>query len=393
MLAILEIGAVYAPLDPGTPAARLAMVMATCRPAALLVDRITGPNCALEIPTVAEVSTVPASNIRRIQTVPDAHEPAIALHTGGTTGAPRVIVLTHANFAHQVETAAEACGLDSNATVLQQSAFSFDTSVEQIFLALALGGTLVMVPRGFRGDAVAMTEFSVEHKVTYTSATPTEYSSWFRHGGCAALRRSHWAVALSGGEAVSHSLLDAFSEHLGAKADMRLFNGYGPAETSCCSASIELPLRGGASEHPATIRAGPARPNECVYILDEEMRPLPLGLPGEMCIGGAAVANGYLGNEVLTSRVFVRDPFATEEYIRKGWTTMFRTGDRGRLLSDGSLIVEGRIGDDTQIKIRGVRFDLRDVEQTIVQASEGAIAEAVAVARTIVEFIRRRGRF
>lgn len=382
MLAILKIGAVYVPLDPGTPAARLAMIVATCQPAALLVDRTTGPNCALEIPIVIEVSTVPLSNVRRIQSVPDAHEPAIALHTSGTTGNPKVIVLTHANFAHEVETSTETYGLNSNVTVLQQSAFGFDMSVLQIFLALALGGTLVMVPRGFRGDAVAMTEFIVNHKVTYTCATPTEYSSWFRHGDCAALRRSHWNVALSGGEAVSHSLLDAFREHLGAKSDMRLFNGYGPAETTCCSASIELPFRGDASGLPATIPAGPACPNESVYILDEEMRPLPLGLPGEICIGGVAVANGYLGNEVLTRRAFVPNPFATEEYIRKGWTTMFRTGDRGRLLSDGSLIIEGRIGDDTQIKIRGVRIDLRDIEQTIIHASEGAIVEAVAVART-----------
>lgn len=197
MLAILRIGAVYVPLDPGTPAARL-------------VDRTTGPNSAFEIQTVIDVSTVPVSNVRRIQTVPDAHEPAIALYTSGTTGTPKVIVLTHANFANEVETSIETYGLDSNVTVLQQSAFGFDMSVLQIFLALALGGTLVMVAREFRGDAVAMTEFIIKHKVTYTCATPTEYSSWFRHGDCAALRRSCWTVALSGGEAVSHSLRNAF---------------------------------------------------------------------------------------------------------------------------------------------------------------------------------------
>ena len=385
MLAILKIGAVYVPLDSGTPVARLAMVAATCHPAALLVDKTTGPNCVFEISTVIDVSTVSTSNVKRIQTVPEASEPAIALHTSGTTGTPKVIVLTHANFAYEVETSTKTYGLDSNVTVLQQSAFGFDMSVLQIFLALALGGTLVMVPREFRGDAVAMTEFMVKHKVTYTCATPTEYSSWFRHGDCAALRSSNWSVALSGGEAVSHSLLAAFREHLGDKSDMRLFNGYGPAETTCCSASIELGLHDGASELPATIPAGPACPNESVYILDEEMRPLPLGLPGEICIGGVAVANGYLGNQVLTSRAFVRDPFANEEYIRKGWTTMFRTGDRGRLLPDGSLVVEGRIGHDTQVKIRGVRIDLQDIEQTIVQASEGTISEAVAVVRATSE--------
>ncbi|KAK1996638.1 hypothetical protein LX36DRAFT_691895 [Colletotrichum falcatum] len=385
MLAILKIGAVYVPLDPGTPVARLAMVVATCHPAALLVDRTTGPNYDLRIPVVIEVPAAPVSNIRRMQTVPNAHDSAIALHTSGTTGTPKVIVLTHANIAHEVETSTETYGLDSNVTVLQQSAFGFDMSVLQIFLALALGGTLVMVPREFRGDAVAITDFIIKHKVTYTCATPTEYRSWLRHGDCAGLRQSHWTVALSGGEAVSHSLLDAFREQLGAKSDMRLFNGYGPAETTCCSASIELVFRSGASDPPDTIPAGPACPNESVYILDEEMRPLPLGLPGEICIGGVAVANGYLGNEVLTSRGFVRDPFASKEYIHKGWTTMFRTGDRGRLLPDGSLIVEGRIGDDTQMKIRGVRIDLRDIEQTIVQASGGYISQAVAVARTTTD--------
>ncbi|KAI0552262.1 hypothetical protein F4679DRAFT_581566 [Xylaria curta] len=381
MLAILRIGAVYVPLDPGTPASRLAMVVATCHPTALLVDRTTGPNCAFEVPTVIEVSTIPTSNLRRMQAVPEAHDPAIALHTSGTTGTPKVIVLTHANIAYEIETSVKTYGVDSNVTVLQQSAFGFDMSVLQILLAVALGGALVMVPREFRGDAVAITDFIVKHNVTWTCATPTEYSSWFRHGDCAALQRSQWTVAVSGGEAFSHSLLDAFREHLGAKSDMRLINAYGPAETTCCSASIELALHDGAPELPATIPAGPACPNESIYILDE-MRPLPLGLPGEICIGGVAVSNGYLGNEALTSRAFVRNPFAPEEYIRKGWTTMFRTGDRGRLLPDGSLVVEGRIGDGTQIKIRGVRIDLRDIEQTIIQASEGAIAEAVAVART-----------
>lgn len=406
MLAILKIGGVYVPLDPGTPAARLAMVVATCRPTALLVGRTTLPGShalvlALDthVPTVIEVSTVlvpaPESNVQRsIPTVAESREPAIALHTSGTTGAPKVIVLTHANLAHEVETSAGTYGLDSGVTVLQQSASGFDMSVLQIFLALALGGTLVVVPREFRGDAAALTQCIVKHEVTYTCATPTEYRSWFRHGDCAALRRSHWSVALSGGEAVDHSLLGAFREQFGVGAEpfdntrpFRLFNGYGPAETTCCSASIELTstLCGGTSLLPATIPAGPACPNESVYVLDEEMRPLPLGLPGEICIGGVAVAHGYLesGDPVLTARAFVRNPFATQEYVRKGWTTMFRTGDRGRLLPDGSVVVEGRIGDDTQIKIRGVRTDLRDIEQTIVQASEGAIVEAVAVARTI----------
>ncbi|CAP62330.1 uncharacterized protein PODANS_0_240 [Podospora anserina S mat+] len=395
ILGILKIGAVYVPLDPGTPVARLAMVVATCHPAALLVDKTTQsgstalalaldtyPTTVIEVSTVLEPAFKPNNLQRRIQTVPDARDPAIALHTSGTTGTPKVIVLTHANLANEVESSTKTYGLDSNVTVLQQSASGFDMSVLQIMLALALGGTLVVVPRGFRGDAVAVTEFIAEHKVTYTCATPTEYRSWFRHGDCAALRRSHWSVALSGGEAVDHSLLGAFREHFGVGAEsspenmrpFRLFNGYGPAETTCCSASIELTsMLTSSATTPATIPAGPACANESVYILDEEMRPLPLGLPGEICIGGVAVARGYLelGEQpVLTARAFVRNPFATQEYIRKGWTTMFRTRDRGRLLPDGSLVVEGRIGDDTQIKIRGAVAVARTTTTSCSSAAE-----------------------
>ncbi|KAK2029677.1 acetyl-CoA synthetase-like protein, partial [Colletotrichum zoysiae] len=321
---------------------------------------------------------------------------AITLHTSGTTETPKLIALAHANLTNEVETSAGTYGLESDVVVLQQCASGFGMSVLHILLVLALEGTLVVVPRGFRGDAVAVTEFIVQHEVTYTWATPTEYRSWFRHGDRVAPRRSRWSVGLSGGEAVGHSLLGAFSEppEVGSKSfdktrSFRLVNGYGPAETACCSASVELTSAlsgGGASQapqlelSPTTILVGSACPNEFVYVLDQEMRSLPLSLPGEICISGVAVAHGYL-DPVLTARAFIRNPSITQEYVRKGLTTMFRTGDRSRLLPDGSLVVNSRIGDDTQIKIRGVRIDLRNIEQTIVQASEGAIIEAIAVAR------------
>lgn len=385
MLAIMKIGTVYVPLDPGTPPERLAMIVSDCRPAALLIDSTV--EHMFDVSTVINVSHLGndhESGDGEIPTFAAADAPALVLYTSGTTGRPKGIVLKHSSFVNEVEVSAKVYGLGSDVVVLQQSALGFDMSVLQIFLALALGGTLCLVPREFRGDATAISDFIVAHNVSYTCATPTEYNSWLRHGNRDALRSSSWRVALSGGEPVTQQLLRAFWD-LGKHDSLRLFNGYGPTETTCCSTKVELSYRNGGelayTGYP-TIPAGPASPNESIYILDEQLRPLPIGLPGEIVVGGAGVASGYLGNKELTEEMFVPNVFAPQDYVQRGWTTMYRTRDRGRLHPDGMVTVEGRIGDDTQVKLRGVRIDLQDIEQTIIQCSSGAVTEAVATVRS-----------
>lgn len=377
----MKIGAVYVPLDLSVPTMRLAMIVNDCRPKAILVDANTLVHLAALKAQHAEtinVSTFTSTSVTAITNFANAQSPAAILYTSGFTGVPKGIILKHSSFRNEVEVSANTYGL-KNEVVLQQSAFSFDMSVLQIFLALSLGGTLCMVPRSSRGDPSAITRLMVEAKVSYTCATPTEYAIWLDNGDADALRSSSWRVALSGGEQVTEALMQRFRAL--RKSGLRLFNAYGPTETACSSTKMELFYVSNNVVHER-IGAGFPSPNESVYIVDESLQLVPVGFPGEIVIGGVGLALGYLENEKLTDSTFIRDIYATDEYIKNGWTAMYRTGDKGRWLSDGSFFVEGRIANDTQIKLRGLRIDLHDVEEAILKAANGLLAEVVVSLRS-----------
>ena len=380
-LAVLKTGAIYLPLDLGTPTVRLAIMAADAQVCAILVhtatkDQVTAIGTG-QTPII-DVS-LPLETHERSVPIRAAHSDAVAvLYTSGSTGVPKGILLRHESFAQAVEASSNTYGLGSGDTILQQSALGFDMSVLQIFLALCLGGTLCLAPRSARGDPVAITKLITSQRVSFTCATPSEYLNWISYGNKEALKRSAWRVALSGGETISHHLLQSYRA-LG-KPDLRLFNGYGPTETTCCSANIEILYHHtGASD--SRISVGFPLPNESIYVLDENLQPVPVGVPGEIVIGGVGVAKGYLRDEELTEAHFVSDLFAPTEFIENGWGRMYRTGDKGRWNQDGSLSVEGRLTGDTQIKLRGLRIELREIEDAVIQGSHGALSSCVVSAR------------
>lgn len=386
VVAILKIGAVYVPLDAGTPAARLSLIVSDCQPAAILVHGPTlGMTTKLETPPntiIIDVSSLsePPNETIAILAQPDA--PAIVLYTSGSTGTPKGVVLQHASLKHEFDHCAAIYGLGEHDVVLQQSAWSFDLSVTQIFLALGVGARLHMVSHLMRADSRAMAELIMNEGVTATYATPTEYKSWLRREHQELLRISSWRLALVAGEAVTEPLLQLFREV--DRPGLRLFNVYGPTETTCGSTKMELMYKT-LGFYQGTIPVGQASANECFYILDEKQNLQPSGKVGEITIGGVGVTMGYLNSNERTPASFLPNPFADEEYINRGWKTMYRTGDVGYLQYDGTLVLKGRIGDDTEIKLNGVRINLTDVEQTILKAANGILADAVGSIRSTME--------
>ncbi|KAH7329713.1 beta-ketoacyl synthase domain-containing protein [Stachybotrys elegans] len=382
VLAILKVGAVYVALDAGTPAPRLALIVADSQPAALLVhDKTLAEAQGLEMAEkVIDVSNLTASDAS-IPLLARPGTPAIILYTSGSSGIPKGVVLGHDSLKHEFDHCGAVYGLGEDDVVLQQSAWSFDLSITQIFLALGSGAQLHMVSHFTRSDAAAMAGIVATRGITVTYATPTEYKSWLRQES-PHLRASSWKLALVAGEPVTEALLQLFRNI--SCPHLRLFNIYGPTETTCGSTKMEIAYST-PGYYQGTIPVGQASANECFYILDTKQNLQPLGKAGEIAIGGVGVAMGYL-NQERNKSAFVPDPFASDEYKKHGWTTMYRTGDLGHLLHDGTLVLRGRISDDTEVKLNGVRIDLMDVEQTVLRAADGILSDAVATLRSVDEF-------
>ncbi|RHZ44289.1 uncharacterized protein CDV56_102026 [Aspergillus thermomutatus] len=382
VVAILKIGAVYVPLDAATPPARLALMVQDCRPAAVLSNESTREMVGELAPqgAVIDVSNAVDVPAESLPTTALADAPAMVLYTSGSTGTPKGVVLTHESLRHEFEHCEAVYGLKPGDVVLQQSAWSFDLSITQLFLALTVGARLHVASHTLRADGRAMAELIRDENVTTTYATPTEYKAWLRNAHVDIIQQSPWRLALVAGEAVTVPLLRRF-RNLGRADSLRLFNVYGPTETTCGSTKMQLDYAN-PDKYADAVPVGRASANECFYILDNNQSLQPLGLTGEVAIGGVGVAKGYLNNAEQTKASFVPDPFATSEYTRCGWTTMYRTGDAGYLKEDGTLVLKGRLSGDTEVKLNGIRIDLRDVEQTVLKASQGRLADVAACVRT-----------
>lgn len=377
ILAILRTGLTYVPLDPRNGLDRLASIVAECQPASILVDSSTQAELsaknihALEI----DISTLPLSSSIEVPIKSQSDAMAAVIFTSGSTGTPKGICLSHASLRNNLELATHQFDYKEGIEVtLGQSAFSFDMSLGQTFTTLCNGGTLVVVPKELRGDSTALTNLIATEKVTWTQATPSEYLSWIQHGHDA-LRKSNWRLACSGGEKVTPALMKSFKSL--EKDDLRLNDSYGPAEITFCCTSSMISYKSETS----TFEGLATWPNYAVYILDQDRKPLPVNVPGEIFIAGAGLSPGYFQNPILSSERFIHNPYASPWFISQNWVTMHKTGDWGRLTSEGNLLVEGRIDGDTQIKLRGIRIDLRDIEAAIIQASEGKVTDAAVAVR------------
>ncbi|KAJ5464099.1 hybrid PKS-NRPS biosynthetic cluster [Penicillium sp. IBT 31633x] len=388
MIAILRVGNVYVPLDARFPPARHLKMLQTCEPTIIVCHSATHQRC-LELVSKyhQRVEMVDISSHQERKAKPDVHKdrlyanehsPSFLLFTSGSTGTPKGITLTQANFVNHIALKTEELGIGQD-VVLQQSSLGFDMSLIQTFCALTNGGRLVIAGKEARGDPVMLARLIRSEKVTFTIATPSEYLMMLQHASEDLKQSSSWRQACMGGETVTDQLKREFWRVKGPATT--LINCYGPTEITAAATfnkiSLDSFVRDAKAGESQENVVGKALPNYSIYILDQRGQPTPTGCTGEIYIAGAGVAQGYLGLPAQTESRFLQDPFARPSDRKNGWTLMYRTGDKGRLLPDGLLVFLGRIDGDSQVKLRGLRIELEEVRQALLEAKPGLFTNAV----------------
>ncbi|KAL4915248.1 hypothetical protein BDW62DRAFT_203848 [Aspergillus aurantiobrunneus] len=377
MLAVWRLGATYVPLDMSSPAERTTLVLQDCKPQLILCD-----NEAEAITNRMPLADVPILNVSSLNTSQDPRTVApenqstpeacsVILYSSGTTGKPKGYQLSHANLQNQLEGFTSHCKLDGP-TVLQQGAMTFDISLEQMLAALTTGGRVVVAPRAVRVDPTALAKAIVDEDITCTMATPSEYLMWIQYAPDVLTKAKVWERAFSGGEAFPGRLCDAFRDL--NLADLRLFNFYGPGETTIASHHMEVNYKDSNSGSGPVIPVGHTLPNYATHIVDHQLNPVPQGIPGEIVIAGPGVCNGYLNLDELNATKFIPGPSHSGHRA-------YRTSEKGHLQPDGSLVLEGRLEGDTQVKLRGMRIDVCDVENEILRVADGALSRVVVSLR------------
>ncbi|MGY3621908.1 amino acid adenylation domain-containing protein [Bradyrhizobium sp. USDA 10063] len=360
VLGVLKAGAAYVPLDPDNPPQRIAALMEAASVSAVIVNGdspdVPAQTCSrisLSSPSLVACSPLPQ---------PDDVRPsnaAYVIFTSGSTGAPKAVVVEHRSAINLATALHDRIysGLGDHLNVSVNAPLSFDASVKQI-VQLLNGHCLCIVPEAARQDGKELLDFVLANKIDVLDCTPS-HLKLLMGAGFADWNGEYPSVVLVGGEAI-----DADSWNVLARHRVAFFNVYGPTETTV-NVSAER-IRG---DVPPNI-GRPLR-NVRAYILDADLNPVPVGVSGELCIAGAGVARGYLGNPEATAERFVPDPFsANGEWL-------YRSGDSARHLVDGRIQFLGRL--DDQVKVRGYRIEPGEVAAAIRQ--HPAVEDALVVAR------------
>ncbi|KAK4199185.1 putative hybrid NRPS/PKS enzyme [Triangularia verruculosa] len=385
MLGIWRFGGSYVPLEVTQGVGRLKSIVRDADLAAVLVHHATRMLCKEVIaggteftsPIIIDITALEdSSGVSPSFYIAQPSDEAIVLYTSGSTGVPKGISLPHRMVINTINGFLHAFPMKPQ-TVLQQIALSFDVSWWQTLLGLVTGGSVLVAGKDARRDPLALTELIASQGITLTLAVPSEAVSWLQHGvGFDQLRQSSWEYHISAGEAIGNNLVELLRDL--QKPDMRLINAYGPAETIVPHA-YEVPYL--EPDHSPVIPIGRVLPNYSVYIIDPNNHPVPCGVPGQIVIGGAGVASGYIRQPEFTAAKFPKDLLADARAVSNGWTHAHLSGDRGYVREDGVFVALGRMNGDTQVKLRGQRFELREVEAAMVAAGKGDIMEVVCHVR------------
>jgi amino acid adenylation domain-containing protein len=305
-----------------------------------------------------DVETVPATKAPANQVNSD--ELVYVIYTSGTTGQPRGVLVSHRNLVHSTIARMNYYPEPVN-NFLLLSSFAFDSSVAGIFWTLCQGGTLVLPQQGLEQDIRQLTALIAKREVSHILCLPSLYSLILEHAAPQKLKSLQTVIVA--GEACPQKLVRPHYELL---PQTLLYNEYGPAEGTVWCTVYEIP----SQDMGRQIPIGRPIANTQIYLLDAHQQPVPTGVPGELYIGGDGLAQGYLNRPELTAERFIDHPFSDEPLAR-----LYRTGDLARYLPDGNLEFLGRV--DRQVKIRGNRVEMEEIEAVLRQHS--ALRDAAVV--------------
>ena len=383
LMATLKAGGAYVPLDPAHPAQRLGYMMEDSQPVVVLThleegvrDRFGAALKTSAIP-VLDVQADVSRWAHEFDCNPElagaglsSRNLAYVIYTSGSTGQPKGVMVEHSSVINLIQTHVDRCSLTATDRVLQFASFAFDASVEEIFPPLTVGAALVLRPPEFMAPDAAFVQFVRNAGVTVAELPTAFWQHWAQQPAQESdAEKDRLRLVVVGGEKAERRHLDRWRESTCGQ-NCRWLNTYGPTEATVYAVALmvdtDSELRAG--EVPIGRPIGNAR----IYILDRQMQPVPIGVTGEIYIGGAGVARGYLNRPQLTAERFVGNSFGTDPLAR-----MYKTGDLGRWLADGNIEYLGR--NDNQVKIRGFRIELGEIEAQL--AAIDGIREAVVLPR------------
>jgi len=370
LLAILKAGGAYLPLPSKQPPARLLAILRDSRPAWVLTsDQLLG---AFEQDLPSDIGVINYSDLifyhplgRNLEASVSPSNLAYVLYTSGTTGSPNGVTVSHKALVNRCSIYPQVWGLDHHGRVLAQSEFSFDNSTREWLLPLTCGATVVLASEQQQQDAEHLLALLESQCCTHLAATPSRLEMLI------GIKSLQGLIVTAGGERLSPILAGKILR----SEPRRLMHSFGSTET--CLAIAYHDLRPPESEivsdrDVSSIPLGRPLPNTCLLVLDPAGMLCPIGIPGELHIGVAGLARGYLNNPELTAEKFIRDPLSTDPTAR-----LYKSGDLASWNPDGTLAFHGRL--DEQIKLRGFRIEPGEIEAALI--AHPAIEQAVVLLR------------
>ena len=351
ILAILKAGGAYVPIDTNYPQDRIDYILEDTRAQLILSQRQLSDGSNAQLPTDKVIYIDLAEQFYKegdtsnLQPHSKATDLAYVIYTSGTTGKPKGVKIAHKSLNNLVFVQKHALEINSQSKVLQYASLIFDASVWEIFSALSFGAELSIIPAVIRQDAQLLCDYLGDAKITIALLPPVLLSMM------PYTLLQDLKTLLVGGDLSSLETMNKWSQ------SRRLINAYGPTEGTVIATmhTYEAGDKNTNIGRPIT--------NISVYVLDNNSAPVPIGIIGELYIGGAGLARGYLNKKDLTEECFIPNPFATEADRAKGYTRLYKTGDLVRWLPDGNLEYIGR--NDVQVKIRGYRIELGEIEHAL----------------------------